>query len=176
MTSILNWTHETADVGEHGKSETRSATADERAHLVTALELLGCDALTATYEIRLLREGIFRLTGTFTADVTQACVVTLEPVAGHIEEGFAVEFWPADQVKRAAEGERAVLSGDDIEPIEGGRIDVGRIVFEHLSAALDPYPRKSGAVLEWHEPESGASEPKPGPFAALAKLKPKAKK
>ena len=46
----------------------------------------------------------------------------------------------------------------DVEPIEHGTIEVGRVVFETLSAALDPYPRKSGATLEWQDPES-AEEP-----------------
>ena len=50
-------------------------------------------------------------------------------------------------------------------------IDVGRVVFETLSAALDPYPRKNGASLEWQDPESAEGVGASGPFGALKKLK-----
>ena len=37
-----------------------------------------------------------------------------------------------------------MLSTPDIEPYEGGSIDVGTIVYELLSAALDPIRAKKG--------------------------------
>ena len=99
----------------------------------------------------------------------QACIVTLEPVPGAVKDTFDVEFW-LDFARRAAEAEQSVLSGPDVEPLALGVIDAGRIVFECLSAALDPYPRKHGAEFGWRDPvqeKAGDSSP----FVILAKLK-----
>jgi len=63
------------------------------------------------------------------------------------------------------------LSAAEIEPIEHGLIDAGRIIFETLSASVDPYPRKPGAEFTAEELGDGAAATKTGPFAALKKLK-----
>ncbi len=62
------------------------------------------------------------------------------------------------------------------EPIVGGQLAVGRIVFECLAAALDPFPRAAGATLDRHEaaPQSAGAGAPSSPFAVLAKIRPKA--
>ena len=40
----------------------------------------------------ILIEGLLRLEGHLSAEVTQACVVSLEPVASRIEADFAVDY------------------------------------------------------------------------------------
>jgi hypothetical protein len=50
-------------------------------------------------------------------------------------------------------------------------IDAGRIVFETLSASVDPYPRRAGAQFEGEELGDAAAPGASGPFAALKKLK-----
>ncbi len=57
---------------------------------------------------------------------------------------------------------------DPPDPIEGGRIDLGALVVEHLALEIDPFPRKPGVVFE---PPAGG-EP-PSPFAALRDFKAK---
>ncbi len=127
-----------------GHSEERRATEAERAAVAKALDILSCEDLVARYEIEPLGDGRFLLRGDVEADVTQACIVTLDPVPAHLSDRFAVEFRPEDEVTHDDDaGEREILSGDDIEPIEGGRIDAGRIIFEHISAVLDPYPQEA---------------------------------
>jgi len=56
-----------------------------------------------------------------------------------------------------------------------GQIAVGRVVFESLAAAIDPFPRKPGATLDLQQsPSADAADDKPAnPFAVLANLKPK---
>ncbi len=56
-----------------------------------------------------------------------------------------------------------------MEPLEHDRIDIGRIVYEALSAGLDPYPRKEGAGFEWTDPKAAEGAGKP--FAVLKKLR-----
>jgi hypothetical protein len=170
--SPLDWTHRTAEIDEDGRAETRTATVAELQALAGALEILSCVALSARYEIKPAGRGRFQLMGEFEADVTQACVVTLDPVPQHIAEQFSVAFWPEEDVRPASgSGEHEVLQGDDPEALKNGCVEAGRIVFEHLSAALDPYPRKPGAEFEWQDPKAEAVGEGAGPFAILERLK-----
>jgi hypothetical protein len=57
---------------------------------------------------------------------------------------------------------------DPPEPIENGMIDLGRVATDALYLAVDPYPRKPGAVFE---PVVEAADPEDHPFAALKALK-----
>ncbi len=91
--------------------------------------------------------GRYRLAGKVTAQLTQNCVVTLDPIAQNVEGSFDVQFWPPGKLPESGEEEVEALNAAEIEPIEHGRIDAGRIVFETLSASVDPYPRKPGAAL-----------------------------
>jgi hypothetical protein len=100
--------------------------------------------------------------------------VTLEPVAQAISEPIEVDLWPADEIGPLAAGEHSVLEADMPEPIENGRIGVGRIAYEHLAAALDPYPRRSDAAFEGRaQGPRGSGDVPASPFAVLAGLKPK---
>lgn len=174
MTNALDWVHVASAIGAHGLSETRKASAEERQELARTLDIPSCDALHVSYTITPLNAGRFRFTGTLEAKVTQACVVTLEPVPSDIEERFAIELYPAEEAAPLGdEGEQEVLSAPDMEPFENGRIDAGALVYEILSAALDPYPKKEGAEFDWVDPKTAADPGAVSPFAALAKLKPK---
>ena len=168
MSGPLAWSHRTTEVGEAGLQQKRAATAAERAAIAEALDLISCEELEADYVIRALQAGDFRMTGKISARLTQTCVVTLEPLAQRIEEEFDVDFLPADSLPDAGDAEVEVLSAPEIEPIAHGLIAAGRVIFETLSAALDPYPRKSGARFQWEDPAGAVAT---GPFAALKKLK-----
>lgn len=164
----LDWSIETTAVPDRGLKGSRAASEAERAALADALGILSCDALEATYQIRALGDGAYRLEGGIDAAVTQACVISLEPVAGRVAEAFSVEF--RREVEDALGDEEAeILSAPDVEPIENDRIPVGRIVYEALSAGLDPYPRKEDAAFEWTDPK--LAEGAGNPFAVLKKLK-----
>jgi uncharacterized metal-binding protein YceD (DUF177 family) len=168
-----SWSHAVAEIPGRGLDMRRQASAAERASLASTLEILAVDRLDVVYRIAQLGDGRYRLTGTISADVSQACVVSLEPVPSTLEDRMDVEFRvslppPGDAEE---EGELSALEADEIEPVENGRIAVGRIVLETLAAALPAYPRAPGAELEQHE--AGPAEPGGGPFSALAGWKPK---
>jgi uncharacterized metal-binding protein YceD (DUF177 family) len=171
MSEPLDWAHGLAEIGENGLERERRASEAERAALAHALDITAVTDLRASYVIQPLGRGRYRLAGEIEAGVIQSCVVTLEPVPGRIAERFEAEFMPAPELARA-EGhheEMEALAAADLEPIVHDRIEVGRIVYEHVAAALDPYPRKAGASLEQAVPEAGERE---SPFAVLSKLKP----
>jgi uncharacterized metal-binding protein YceD (DUF177 family) len=171
MTSPLAWSHRTTEIPEAGLNVRRVATAAEGAALAEDLDIVSCEALEADYVIGALGEGRYRLKGKLTAQVTRECVVTLEPVSEEIAEEIDISFWPFNSLPGTGEEEMEVSSIPEVEAIEHGQIDAGRVLFEILSASLDPYPRKPGARFEWEE--KGGDEPSSasGPFAGLKKLK-----
>ena len=59
------------------------------------------------------------------------------------------------------------------EPILEGKMDIGSVIYETFATALDPYPKRQGASLQWQESDaqSDDKEKPEGPFAALAQLK-----
>jgi hypothetical protein len=61
-------------------------------------------------------------------------------------------------------------SPDEIETA-GDIVDLGEVVAEQLALALDPYPRLPDAVVELPDDPVEEAEPRPNPFAALARLR-----
>jgi uncharacterized metal-binding protein YceD (DUF177 family) len=169
VTDTLDWTEKTTEIPTGGLDRTREATVDELKHLAKALDILDVSALSVRYRIIAISGGAYRLSGTIGARVEQACVVSLEPVSGKVNGSFDVEFWPSLKPEESEE-EASILSGTDVELLEHGLIPVGRIVFETLSASLDPYPRREDAEFTWQDPKSESADTV-NPFAALSKLK-----
>lgn len=176
-TPLSSWSHTPESIPQGGLETKRSASADELKAIADMIGLLSLDALTVDYRIKNAGGGVYRLTGRLKAHATQACVVTLEPVESFIDETMEVEFQPEERTRRppAADDEGEDLSVDfesdfDVEPISGGRMNVGRVVFETLASAIDLYPRKDGAAFDWKAPEPDKAGVV-SPFAALAKLK-----
>jgi uncharacterized metal-binding protein YceD (DUF177 family) len=136
------------------------SSAEERAALAGRFELLDLPALSAEVSVRPGMGGVWTVSGRLRADVVQACVVSLEPVPQAIDETFELRF--------AAGAEVNSDDPDAPEPLEGDTLDVGAIVADHLSLALDPFPRAPGAT---YEPAAEPADAKPNPFAALEQLK-----
>lgn len=143
---------------------TVEATPEERTALAEALDLLSLDSLTAEVTVKPWRVDGVKVSGTVRGAVTQACVVTLEPVTSAVEETFEMRLHPDATPDPEVEVDPA--AEDPPELLEGDTVDIGAIVFEHFALGIDPYPRAPGAVWEAEEVEE-----EPSPFAALAALK-----
>ncbi len=168
---LASWSLSVTDIPEAGLAREKAASAAERDEVANALKLIELEKLLVNYRIERLAGGAYRLSGTLNADCSQPCVVSLDPVPEKVSDSFDVEFWP-DHVADDDAGEMPVLGGRDVEPLENGTIDIGRIVYETFAAALDPYPRKPGAEFNWTD--KTAQDPgKANPFSVLAKLKDK---
>jgi len=143
--------------------ERLAATAAERAALARRLGLQSLDRLEAELALAWRAGGtVLTVTGRFQAAVVQRCVITLEPLPVSLDEPIALDF----ATHPAVPGEEP-LDPDAPEPLPPGGLDLGEEVAQALSLALDPYPRKPGAVLP-----AAAGEPAEGPFAKLKGLKP----
>ena len=151
------------------------ATADERADLAKALELVDVVAFTA--EIALHREsrGTIHLDGRIWADVVQNCVVSLEPVHQIVDEPIELRF--VEDGSRAGKSTEAANKEIDVDPeqedppevVIGTVLDLGPIVVEHLVLAIDPYPRAPGAQPP-ENPLEDTADASDSPFAVLGKL------
>ena len=143
-----------------------SATVTERAALAARFGLPDIADLTATATVTRRLDGTVAVQGHLAATVTQICVVSLDPFESRVEDRFETLFQPGD-----APTDDPLVSdpeAEDVEPLDGDRLDLGELVAQHLSLALDPHPRKPGVVLEAGAGENGPDEP--GPFADLKRL------
>jgi uncharacterized metal-binding protein YceD (DUF177 family) len=144
----------------------------ERAALAERFDIPSIDALKAKVHLKAIAGGaVVRLDAVITAAVVQTCVVSLEPVPARVNEEFSMTFGAAKPEEVGAEIELSVEDDDPPEPIIDGIIDVGEAVAEHLSLALDPFPRKAGMTFEGGEEPTPAEEKRPSPFAVLAQLR-----
>jgi uncharacterized metal-binding protein YceD (DUF177 family) len=132
----------------------------------------------ASFDVTPKSGGRFHVTGHVRARIGQTCVVTLEEIENDIDEQVDLIFAPPEQVPQMAalvdEAEESdEETPDPPEPIENGTIDLGKVATDALYLAVDPYPRKPGAVFE---PMVEVADPEDHPFAALRALKAEPKK
>lgn len=148
-----------------------AADAEERAALAGRFALRGVESLEAKAELR--REGDDILaTGTVAADIVQACVVTGEDVATHVEEPFELRLRPSPEA--GAPDEEIEIGENDLDIVfhDGAAIDLGEIAAETAMLALPLFPRSEHA--DQAAREAGiASEGEAGPFGALKDLRDK---
>jgi uncharacterized metal-binding protein YceD (DUF177 family) len=170
MAGELSWDHLLDDIPATGLTVERTADAEERQRLAAALDLVAVKGLTARYQISPLDLGRYQLSGEFKAQIEQTCVVTLEPVVAEIADSYAATYWPEAAMPAPPTGQVALDAEPEPEAIVGDKIDAGRIVFESLAAAIDPYPRLPGAEFEGPLSASAGGKPE-SPFAVLASLK-----
>lgn len=186
------WSHffDAADL--NANQETKLVIEASEEELKDLARRLDVEAVkSATAELLIKREvGVHRVyvLGNFTAEITQACIVTTE--AFDAEISGAVEGWFADKAETlsfaAAKREREIAKSsgeieiidekEDPEPIVDGLIDLGELVTQHISLAIPPYPRIEGAEYDYGDEKVNADENSPlrkNPFEALKDWKEK---
>ncbi|TGQ48080.1 YceD family protein [Mesorhizobium sp. M00.F.Ca.ET.216.01.1.1] len=132
----------------------RVALAEE--HELLSVERYRAELLVAPWK----RHGV-KVSGRVEADITQACIVTLDPVEAHIDEAIDALFLQEESNlgRQGFEGGGEILldaeGPDSPETFSGDTIDVGALAEQFFGLAIDPYPRKQGASLE----AAGDAEP-----------------
>ena len=157
------------DTGLHRDIEADPAA---RAAMAQAAGLREMPAAHASFDLALTSGGRVHVIGRVQARIGQTCVVTLDPIDNEIDEPVDLMFVPAEQLPEidhsGDDSDGDAGAADEPEPIENGVIDLGRLATDVLYLAIDPYPRKAGAVFE---PQVEASAPEDHPFAALKALR-----
>lgn len=144
-------------VGPHGIALSVEATADELPAIAARLHVIALANLHCEFKLRRTGASTIEAQGSLHAQVTEACVVSLDEFEHGVQEAFTVRFVPA-----GTEDDDPDPEAVDQIPFEGSAVDVGEAAVEQLALALDPYPRKPGAAV----PAEVAGEAD-GPFAAL---------
>ena len=158
------------DTGLHRNIEADQAARQAMAEVAGLREV---SSAHGSFDLKHRSGGQVHVTGRVQAKLGQTCVVTLDPIESEIDEEIDLIFAPAGQsVAQVDEGDDSDDGETDIddspEPIVDGVIDLGRLATDVLFLAIDPYPRKAGAVFE---PQVVAADPEDHPFAALKALK-----
>jgi uncharacterized metal-binding protein YceD (DUF177 family) len=155
-----------------GRNVSLDAPEDERAELAARLGVTSIESLRVNLHAVRFRGG-FRVTGWLEADLTQASVVSLEPVRQHIAEPLDRIFLPGGERDYAGPANAEVfvdLEGEDLpDHFDGGEADLSELIIETLALAIDPYPRAEGEKVEDLGPSDSGGEDHP--FAGLARLK-----
>jgi uncharacterized metal-binding protein YceD (DUF177 family) len=162
------------DTGLHREIEANRAIRDAMADVAGLREVLSA---SASFDLTPKNGGRVHVAGHVRARVGQTCVVSLDPIENDIDEAIDLIFAPPEQIPELSDlvdeaAESDVEIPDPPEPIVNGVIDLGRLATDALFLAIDPYPRKPGAVFE---PLVEAADPEDHPFAALKALRPDVK-
>jgi uncharacterized metal-binding protein YceD (DUF177 family) len=158
------------DTGLHRDIEADLAA---RQAMAEAAGLREVSSARGSFDLKHRSGGQIHVTGRVQAKLGQTCVVTLDPIESEIDEPIDLIFAPAGRsVAQVDAGDDSNDGETDIddspEQIVDGVIDLGRLATDVLFLAIDPYPRKAGAVFE---PQVIAADPEDHPFAALKALK-----
>ena len=153
-----------------GQAVTIEATPAEREELALFYRLPAIAALTAALRLDPWGQGGARVTGVVHGELTQVCVVSLEPFPATVDEDVDVRFTPQTAAKSRSTATEAtqtfsLADEDEPDPVIDGKIDLGALTAELFALGLDPYPRKPGVAFDEGGPNS---EPTDSPFAALA--------
>ncbi|MEM1398677.1 MAG: DUF177 domain-containing protein [Pseudomonadota bacterium] len=149
-------------------------TDEQKAEIANRLNLIELKELQADIELKWEKGGTtLRLSGDLVAHAVQQCVVSLGPVDEKIDYPFVERYSAEDE---AGEGEIVVSADEeaDIDQLPEDGLDVAEIAIQHLSLALDPYPRAPGAEAQGPNqvgPVESESDRRPNPFARLSVLK-----
>lgn len=151
------------------------ATEAERAALAQLNGLPAVLSLQAELRARRWRGDGLEIDGALRARVRQTCVASLDEFESDIAEPIHVRFAPhrdeprsrrraAEAGREAGTGDHDPLGEDPPDELVGGEADLGAVVSEFLTLALDPYPRRPGAVFDAASADAADNV---SPFAAL---------
>jgi hypothetical protein len=163
-----------ARLGNAGDKVAFSANETERTAIARWSGIVLLESFEAQVEIAKLAPNRFDLSFLLTADVTQACVVTLEPVKSRMERRFErkLQFHGPARHKQATSesGLELVLDSEEDGPeeIDSLHYDLAGPVLEEFVLSLEPYPRRPGVEFS---PKTVTQDQPESPFAVLKGLK-----
>lgn len=169
-------------IGSSGIEQTIEASSQECRAVAGRLQLPAVASFSCRFALSPARQGKIVAEAELRAEVTQTCVVSLEPFEATVSERFTLHFVPESGTPEGRMPDGDELDIDPTLPDElvyaGDVLDLGEAATEQLALALDPYPRMPGIALPdlddaapvGLKPEEASSDP-PHPFAALARLR-----
>lgn len=170
----MTWSHpiRLQELGRGAVSVRLEPDAAVRAKIAKDLGLESLPALSADLTVRPWLDGA-EISGRFQGVVEQICGVTLDPFEQPVSGEIEIRTIPAGSPNAPGESPVGEIELDPDAPdppdvLEGDTMDLAGYLVEHLALALDPFPRKPGAVFDY-TPDT----PEESPFAVLKQLKDK---
>lgn len=165
-----------ASVPPSGMDLRLEASEAERAALAERFAVPSVGRLEAQIRLVPRAGGAIDAQGRIVAEVTQVCVVSLEPVSTSLDIPLKRLFRPLRASRTHDDAGELDLTFDpdeeDEEPFDGASFDLGEAVAEELALSLDPFPRHLDARLEALPDEDAEPAPeRPNPFASLQGLR-----
>jgi uncharacterized metal-binding protein YceD (DUF177 family) len=184
-----------ARLGKAGDEVRFVANEQQHADIAQWAGLRSLEKLDVRVEIQKPAANRYSLAFHLIADLTQNCVVTLEPVVSHVDHSFSRELVFVGRMDRGRRGPAAepshtsshasgqtpkkapelVLDAaeeEGLEEISSLHFDLAAPVLEEFALSLEPYPRSPGVEFgAKFSPESQGSEPPESPFTVLKDLK-----
>ena len=130
------------------------ATAEECGGLARRFRLEGVERVTARLEVSVWNGKGVRVVGALDARLTQRCVVSLEVMPQRVSRRFVSFFTapgmsppPPESLSSLSLKDGAEVEAEDPEEMGEKGVDLGELVAQQLSLALDPYPQLPDARL-----------------------------
>lgn len=140
----------------------------ERRGIARELQLEGLSALSADLVLRPWLDGV-EVKGRLKAVAQRLCGLSLEPFDEVIDEALEIRIVPRGSPNASREEGGEIFidpeAEDPPDEAQGPSVDLSAYVREAFALALDPFPRKPGAVFVAPDPGAPLS-----PFAVLAQL------
>lgn len=164
--------YDLSSLSEAGDEIEIRASADDLSDLARWAEIDGVERFEGRITLRKLSPSRFAYEAILSADIVQACVVTLQPVRTHIARSFGRTLHYSGGRRPDREGQITLAAGDDEAPdeIDSTHFDLAEPLLEEFSLSIDPYPRAPGVAFE---APAGENAPAESPFAVLKQLKEK---
>ncbi|MFK5978862.1 MAG: DUF177 domain-containing protein [Rhizobiaceae bacterium] len=153
----------------------------ERDEIAASCGLTALSAFEAIVECKPWHRDGVRVFGHITAEIEQACAVSLEPVFSTIDTEFSAHFVPEGSrlalPPKQVDGEIVFeYEGEDApDVVEGEELDLWEVMLEYFNLEIDPFPRAEGQeILAEFSGETAPEEVEDdqvSPFAVLAELK-----
>jgi hypothetical protein len=161
--------YDLSDLSEGGTEVTVTANPEQRAQLAKWVDIGAVSNFHALVTLRRISGNRFAYDATLSADIVQACVVTIEPVHSHLalEISRVLHLIRLPLNAKIVPQEFSPGSDEGPEEIQDTRYDIATPLLEEFALAIDPYPRCPGVAFE-PEPDDDTTK---GPFEVLKSLK-----
>ena len=173
MSASFTRPFDVARIGRAGRTEMVQADKDELPVLAEIMQLPAIHSFQASFDLAPWKKGGLHLKGSFSAEIEQVCVISLDTFKSRITGEFE-RYFTHDPVQARQIIDLDQLADDVPDQIENGRIDLAAIASEALALSLDPHPRKPGVRFSPHielpeDPQEAKGHE--NPFAILQQLK-----
>ncbi len=157
-------------LSDAGYATTITASPSELERLAEWEDVEEVSLFQGEVTLKRLSQTRFRFEAKLTVEITQRCVVTLEPVRSYISREFTrqLHYTPARYPEKGGAITLGAAEDEAPEEIHSPQFDLAGPLLEEFSLAIDPYPRAPGVAFSPPEEQADVAE---NPFAVLKGLK-----